>query len=1558
MLALGVGNAWAETAKVDFSTLYSADTDVSSTTFSVVEGISLVFDKGTGSTAPKYYKSGTAVRLYAKGTMTVSSTIGKITKITLAYGSSDKTNTISVNCGSFSTSNWTGEADEVIFTIDGTSGHRRIKSVEVTYTPSAGGGDEPPTPPTTYTIKWHTAKGVTTDVTLNEGATITKPETDPAMTGYEFMGWTASCDVALDGSDFTALTDFGTADSDKAFYAVFAVATTTGGGAATETTASVVIKDYASAKNWANGTQYTTVEVDANITATVTGGSNTGKYYTSGNEWRLYQTESPTLTISAKNDININTVKVTYNQSNNGVLKLNSSNVTSGTVKDVNASSITFSVGNSGSATNGQVKVTAMEVVYTSGGGGTTTYDNYITTCASGIEYIELGDAFKWSATEAEVTINATDNVFPTLTNTHNVPVTYSSSDDAIASIAADGTVTLKQEGSVTITAKYAGGTSTGTDKEYKAKTVTYSLKVNKAAPVASGTTYVKVTSTAGITDGEYLIVYETGKVAFDGSLATLDAVSNTIEVEITDGTIAGTNYIDDATFTIDATAGTIKSASGYYIGKTATGNGLNANKTEEYTNTITIDADKNAVVKSSGGSILRYNNASNQARFRYYGSGQQAIALYKKASKHTVTIADCTNGSVSAKMGETELVTNNEVLSGTQITLGNEADPNYKLTAYDVYKTGDNTTKVTVTDDTFIMPEFDVTISATFELAKTLTSIEITNNATQTTFWQGEAFNHDGLKVTAHFDGAADEDVTDKVTVNGSTVNAGIVAVEVSFTEGSTTKTTNYDITIKATANGKETAYDVATAREIIDKVSTADNVYVTGIVSEIVTAYDPTYGNISYNISADGLTTSDQLQAFRGKSYNGEKFTSADDIQVGDEVVVFGNLLKYSSTYELNAGNQLVDLKRDRQQAGLIFAQTELTAYVGEEFTEPELTNPNGLSVEYSTSDATLATVDETTGDVTIGSKAGTVTITASFAGNETYLAGNASYNITITDPNQLEATFVAGTDKSEELTITKNGITVEFTNGTFNRTDNYRCYGKESMTISYADGNITKIVFTCDGSSYGPDKFSTETVTYSYSGSVGTWVGDAKSVTFTASAQVRMTDITVYYKQDKRANAELAWSEESVSLTVGDAFTAPTFNNPNSVAPISFKSDNINLATVNNAGAISLKAGAVGTAIITATFAGNETYKDVEVSCTITVNPKTEDVVIVAQREGKWYALKAATGSSTKSLAALEVEYVNGVLYNVPEEDKASITWKRSVVGNIETFQYGGEYLKGKSSTDLFMEEGAEGLYQWDKNAHTMLIGSTNRTFLYQGTYFKNYAISNAGKTVDGNTYSSLPVVTAAKFENATIITRSDLSAGNFGTICYENNITNFTGATFYEVAGKEGRKVIFDEVTELVAGMPYIFRAEAAELKIVLGQENTTTAGQHKSLQGTFEKIEDGEAGEAGNTLEGNYIIYNNFIKKCGAKCGLLGNRAYFIADALNNLTAPVSPAPGRKRVSMDVLGENEATGVDNITENGVIAPAMQGTYDVLGRQLSEPTATGFYIVNGKKVFVVK
>ena len=132
-----------------------------------------------------------------------------------------------------------------------------------------------------------------------------------------------------------------------------------------ETTVTVSIKDYASANGWSNSVKYTSLVMDENITVTVSGGSNTGKYYTSGTNWRMYQNESPKITITAEEGKTILSVKISYASEKTGVLTLNGETIATNEVVSVNGSTVTFSVGNSSSSvTNGQARITAIEVVY------------------------------------------------------------------------------------------------------------------------------------------------------------------------------------------------------------------------------------------------------------------------------------------------------------------------------------------------------------------------------------------------------------------------------------------------------------------------------------------------------------------------------------------------------------------------------------------------------------------------------------------------------------------------------------------------------------------------------------------------------------------------------------------------------------------------------------------------------------------------------------------------------------------------------------------------------------------------------------------------------------------------------------------------------------------------------------------------------------------------------------------------------------------------------------------------------------------------------------------
>ena len=152
----------------------------------------------------------------------------------------------------------------------------------------------------------------------------------------------------------------------------------------------------------------------------------------------------------------------------------------------------------------------------------------------------------------------------------------------------------------------------------------------------AATETWVKVTEEPTDWSGDYLIVYETGKKAFDGSLTKLDVTQNFKDVTILNNSITTTDC--NFYFTIAAVSGgySIKSKSGYYIGRTTTKNGLDSSTETQYANTISLSGG----IKSSGGPKLQYYNSGNSSKFRYYASSQNAVALYKKQEGEVTQVA------------------------------------------------------------------------------------------------------------------------------------------------------------------------------------------------------------------------------------------------------------------------------------------------------------------------------------------------------------------------------------------------------------------------------------------------------------------------------------------------------------------------------------------------------------------------------------------------------------------------------------------------------------------------------------------------------------------------------------------------------------------------------------------------------------------------------------------------------------------------------------------------------------------------------------------------------
>ena len=123
-----------------------------------------------------------------------------------------------------------------------------------------------------------------------------------------------------------------------------------------------------------------------------------------------------------------------------------------------------------------------------------------------------------------------------------------------------------------------------------------------------------------------------------------------------------------------------------------------------------------------------------------------------------------------------------------------------------------------------------------------------------------------------------------------------------------------NYLVTIngKAAPAGSGTAEDPYNITKLVNMLLAGETidgeVYAKGIISQIDNV-NLQFGNAQYWISDDGGKKY-QMEVYRGLWFGGEKFTSEDQIALGDEVVVYGKVKVYKETPEFDASNKIISL------------------------------------------------------------------------------------------------------------------------------------------------------------------------------------------------------------------------------------------------------------------------------------------------------------------------------------------------------------------------------------------------------------------------------------------------------------------------------------------------------------------------------------------------------------------------------------------------------------------------------------------------------------------------
>lgn len=333
------------------------------------------------------------------------------------------------------------------------------------------------------------------------------------------------------------------------------------------------------------------------------------------------------------------------------------------------------------------------------------------------------------------------------------------------------------------------------------------------------------------------------------------------------------------------------------------------------------------------------------------------------------------------------------------------------------------------------------------------------------------------------------------------------------------------------------------------------------------------------------------------------------------------------------------------------------------------------------------------------------------------------------------QTVVTFTAGTDKSEGATLTKDGITLTLKEGTSASglgklaTAEYRFYKGNILTVSSTIGNITNIEFTCTANNttkWGPGCFAAQNG-YTFKDKVGTWVGNATSVVFTAeSAQVRAKTIKVTVGgaagETKKA-AKLAFSEEKVNHEVGTDFTAPTFSKETTAA-VKFSSDNEAVATVNAEGVIALGT-EEGKAVITAEAAENDEYAAGTATCTVYVWHYVTYKKATAIESGKKYLIVAQRDGNTYYAMPCKESYKYGYLSTVMKEGTLDELKVESSYDDNFVF---AEFEDGYSIQDCY------GRYLYMDGEHTSFqLGKEPVAWELESSDNGTFSLTNNGKFI---------------------------------------------------------------------------------------------------------------------------------------------------------------------------------------------------------------------------------
>lgn len=510
----------------------------------------------------------------------------------------------------------------------------------------------------------------------------------------------------------------------------------------------------------------------------------------------------------------------------------------------------------------------------------------------------------------------------------------------------------------------------------------------------------------------------------------------------------------------------------------------------------------------------------------------------------------------------------------------------------------------------------------------------------------------------------------------------------------------------------------------------------------------------------------------------------------------------------------------------------------------------------------------------------------------------------------------------------------------------------YESDAPTIASVDEN-GKVTF---GSEIG-----TATITASYAGDDTYKPAESISYTITYS----------------KIPTVMAWSQSSISVNLGDTFTAPTLTftahdvNILEGKTIKYNSSDENVAMIDETGIVLM--GKAGSAKISATFAGDDTYTAASAEYTLNViDPNKTDVTFDFTDPEKYGYSKPASGKSTDLSNGDKLES-NGVTITSVQGGTSTKTRFYNSSNAILLRVYTGAILTVEAPAGCainridFTDDGSKTVNNF--NFSTGKLSSKTWTGLAKiltinvdknSVFLKNMTV-NLVKLVELDENSESNTIEAKTGVNVTL--NRPMKIGQWNTFCVPFSIdatqvtSQFgegTQIAEYSVSKSKDDEIAFATVQSkaIVAGKAYLVKPT----KVAATEGYTFSNVNITALAPTKEKVEndaidfrgiynptDITVGLPANTFAAG--IVGNVVKKAVSDSKMKGFRAFFII-----------PKGAVAQSSYMLKIDGTATSINSINGADVVVNAP--VYNLQGQRVDGNNLTpGIYFKSGKK-FVVK